>query len=244
MIDNPISIIVDAAGNQVGIILDGAVYRLQTETKVVSPVPLPTGAATETTLSAIVNSLGVKRITDPLPAGANEIGAVAQGAKGIGSNAWPVSLHNVSGTPVTITNDAGVERLEVQGKVSIVGALPPPGTNQTVINADTPLTVGSDDTDFIIPDGETFRLQSIIAGNEDPTKGASIEVIYDDGSEHLIERVYTAGQTIAVSYSDIAEARDGTPLVGSGTSNSIIVRRAKFTGSNIAIDAVVFGYTT
>jgi hypothetical protein len=102
--------------------------------------------------------------------------------------------------------------------------------------------VGSDDTTFLIPTGETFYLQSFTAGNEDPTKGAVTEVIYDDGSEHLIERVYTNGQTIQIGFPDLSTARDGTVMVGTGTE-TIIVRRAKYSGTNIAIDAEIRGYT-
>ena len=42
---------------------------------------------------------------------------------------------------------------------------------------------------------------------------------------------------------NINEARDGTPLVGNGTTFKIIVRREKLTASNIEIDAVVRGYS-
>jgi hypothetical protein len=154
-------------------------------------------------------------------------------------------LFDDAGNPVTITEDQGVFRLEIGGKVAVTGAAPPPATNAANIEADTPLTVGTDDTAFVIPDGETFHLQSIIAGNEDPTKGAKIEVIFDEnGTEKLVARIYIAGQTIAIGYNDVAVARDGTALLGNaGGTNQIIVRREKFSGSNIAIDAVVSGYT-
>jgi hypothetical protein len=151
-------------------------------------------------------------------------------------------LYDAAGVAVTITDDAGVNRLEISGKVQTVGAIPPPATSPTQINADTPLVVGTDDTTFVIPTGETFYLQSFTAGNEDPTKGAVTEVIYDDGSEHLIERVYTNGQTIQIGFPDLSTARDGTVMVGTGTE-TIIVRRVKYSGSNIAIDAEIRGYT-
>lgn len=196
----------------------------------------------DSVLDSIKDTDGVKKITDPLPAGTNEIGEVAQGTKAANADAWPIVQVDSSGNPATITLDAGVYRQEVVGKVTVVGAQPPPSTTPTQINADTPLTVGSHDTSFTIPNGETFFLQQMVAGNEDPTKGASVEVIFDDGAEHLIARVYTAGETVSIGFSDISEARDGTSLDGNG-SNTIIVRRAKFSGTNIAIDAVVTGYT-
>lgn len=200
--------------------------------------------ATETTMAAIKDTDGIKKITDgvQLNAGSAEIGAVAQGTKASPSNAWPVLITSSAGNPVTVSEDASIYRLEVQGKVQTIGAISPPSTNTARINADAPLTAGSHDTSFVIPNGETYHLQQITAGNEDPTKGAVFEIIYDDGTEHVIARVYTAGQTISVGYSDLVQARDGTPLTGNG-SNSIIVRRVKFAGSNIAMDCEVLGYT-
>ena len=153
-----------------------------------------------------------------------------------------VALHTTDGTPLSSTLDQGVQRLQIIGKVQVTGAITPPATTSVAIYGDNPLTVGTDDTTFTIPNGETFFLQEIVAGNEDPTKGATVEVLYDNGTEHLVARIYIAGTTLAVGYPDRDEARDGTAMVGNG-SHSIIVRRTKFSGTNIAIDAVVRGYT-
>jgi len=213
--------------------LDGKDYATQTT--------LATRAS-EATLASIKDTDGIKKITDELPAGTQEVGKVAQGTKGVGTNAWPVQLYDSAGNPATITNDAGVYRVEISGKVQTVGAIPPPATDPVRINADTPLSTGTHDTTFTIPSGDTFYLQSITAGNEDPTKGAVFEVIYDDGTEHLVERVYTNGQTITIGFPDLDSARDGTIMVGTGT-DTIIVRREKYSGSNIAMDAEVRGYT-
>ncbi len=152
-------------------------------------------------------------------------------------------LFDAAGNPVTVTNDAGVYRVEIQGKVQSIGAIPPPSTNAAQIDADTPLIVGSHDTTFSIPSGETFYLQQITAGNEDPTKGAVVTVLFDDGAEHVIARVFTNGESISIGYPDLKEARDGTALLGGAGTTDIIVRREKFSGSNIAIDAQVLGYT-
>ena len=53
-------------------------------------LPLPTGAATEATLASIKDTDGVKKITDPLPAGTNEIGKVAQGAAAVATAPWSI----------------------------------------------------------------------------------------------------------------------------------------------------------
>ena len=49
---SPASILYDDTGNPVGVVLDGSVYRLQVEAKIVGST-LPTGAATEATLAAL-----------------------------------------------------------------------------------------------------------------------------------------------------------------------------------------------
>lgn len=226
--------------------LDGKDFATETTQVALGVIlsAIETKVATETTLASIKDTDGIKKITDgvQLNAGTAEIGKVAQGTKAAGSAAWPTVLYDAAGNAVTVTEDAGVYRVEINGKVSVVGALPPPSTTAAIIYADTPLSVGTNDTAFVIPNGETFHLQNITCGNEDPTKGASVTVLFDDGTEHVIARVYLGGQTLTIGYSDIALARDGTALVGNGT-NEIIVRRAKFSGSNIAIDAVATGYT-
>lgn len=230
-------------------------------------LPLPAGAATETTLAtratettlaaakavldtidAVLDSIkdadGIKKITDQLPAGTNEIGKVGQGTAAALANGWPVIIIDENGNAYDSQLDAGVRRLEISGKVSVIGSVPPPSTNAAVINADTPLTVGTHDTEFIIPDTETYHLQEVVLGNEDPTKGAKVEVLYFDGTvEHLVARVYTAGFTTFIGYNDVIIARDGTPMTGDGSTKKIIVRRSKYSGSDIAIDAVVRAYT-
>lgn len=203
-----------------------------------------------TTIDAVLDSIkdtdGIKKITDELPAGTQEIGAVRQGTKAANTAAWPIKITNAGGDKVaTLTNDAGIIRQEIVGKVSVVGATAPPSTTAQEIFADIPLVVGTHDTTFTIPDGETFHLQNITAGNEDPSKGAVIEVIFDNGSEHVIERVYTNGSTVSISFNDVATARDGIALLGNGAGTSdIIVRRIKYAGTDIAIDAIVTGYTS
>lgn len=153
-------------------------------------------------------------------------------------------LYDAAGNAISSQDDAGTRRLEISGKVSVTGASPPPSTNAATILADTPLTVSTHDTVFTIPDGQTYYLQEVIAGNEDPTKGAVVEVIYFDGTEHIVGRTYIAGFTITEGFPNRGIARDGTPMVGNaGGTNTILVRRNKYAGSDLAIDAVVRGYT-
>lgn len=128
--------------------------------------------------------------------------------------------------------------------VRVVSTAPPAGVAATIIAADNPLTVGIHDTDFIIPNGQTFYLQQLVGGNEDHSKGASIEIIYYDGAvERVVHRDYYNGATHSTVFPDISEARDGTVMVGDGSTKLIRIRRAKFSGTNIAIDGEVYGYT-
>jgi hypothetical protein len=156
------------------------------------------------------------------------------------------TLYDDQGNALSVTLDGSVRRLEILGKVQVIGAVAPPATTSVAIVGDNPLSVASSDTAYVIPNGNTFRLQSLLAGNEDPTKGARVEVIFDNGGTlRTITRVYTAGSTVLYSYADVASSRDGTALVGNGAgTNRIILRRAKLAGSNIEIDTVVRGYVS
>ena len=206
---------------------------------------LVNSADIETILTAIRDSAGIKKITDQLPAGTNEIGKVKQGTKAALKDAWPTVLTDDDGNAFSSSLDVGVRRQEIAGKVSIVGASPPPATNSFSVFADTPLIVGSADSTFVIPTGETLHVQQMTAGNESPLKGSSVEIIYDEnGVEHLVIRIYLAGFSALYGFADVNAARDGTALVGNiGGTNKLIVRRLKFSGPDIAIDAYVSGYT-
>lgn len=87
--------------------------------KVTQPIsaaslPLPAGSATEATLASLKDTDGIKKITDPLPVGTNEIGAVAQGTKAVAADAWPTAIYDASGNAVGVLLDGVVYRLQVQ----------------------------------------------------------------------------------------------------------------------------------
>lgn len=69
-------------------------------------------------LDAIKDTAGIKKITDQLPAGTNEIGKVAQGTKGAGANAWPTVLYDVNGNAVAVDDQ---KRLKVNTGASFAG---------------------------------------------------------------------------------------------------------------------------
>ncbi|MEE9358890.1 MAG: hypothetical protein V3U85_00250 [Hyphomicrobium sp.] len=153
------------------------------------------------------------------------------------------------GTLISGVDASGVTRevsVDSAGNLGVAVVVPsaPAGAAEVFISADTPLVVGLHDTTFVIPNGETFHLQQLIVGNEDPTKGARVEIIYYDGAaEHMVMRSYIAGFTTSIPFPGIGDARDGTAMVGDGSTKTIIIRRAKLTGTDIEIDAVVRGYT-
>lgn len=191
--------------------------------------------ATEVTLASIKNTDGVKKINDSLPAGENIIGRFRL-VDGDGTNV------------VDVETDAadGKQRLAIVGKVSVSAPATPPSATPVTIAGDTPLSISTtQNTEYVIPDGETFTLSVVEAGAAgDPTeKGSKIEVIYDeDGTEKIIERIYITGQTVAV-YPDTSEARDGTSLVGNAAGTyKIILRRIRLSGTSQEVDAVVRGY--
>lgn len=161
----PATLIRDEDGNFVGLVLDGAVYRIQTETKITGTVPvsgpltntelraaavpvsnaslpLPSGAATETTLAAlnvnagdietiltaIRDSAGVKKITDALPAGTNNIGDVD-----VVSSVLPTGAATEATLSALNTNAGDIETIltairDTAGVKKITDALPA-GTN-------------------------------------------------------------------------------------------------------------------
>jgi hypothetical protein len=94
---------------------------------------LPTGAATETTLAAADTKLGtidgvldsikdtdgIKKITDELPAGTQEIGSIAQGTPAAAANAWPVVSYTSDGTATKIYTGGGERIPAAQSLVTV-----------------------------------------------------------------------------------------------------------------------------
>lgn len=63
---SPAAILIDEDGHQVGVVLDGAVYRLQQVGKLLNAAGSQINPATEDTLALIKNTDGIKKITDPV----------------------------------------------------------------------------------------------------------------------------------------------------------------------------------
>jgi hypothetical protein len=71
-----------------------------------------------TALNAIKDTDGIKKITDQLPAGTNEIGKVAQGTRAAAAGGWPAYLVDDSGHVVGVVLDGSVYRLQGDSKVA------------------------------------------------------------------------------------------------------------------------------
>ena len=248
-----------------------------------SSLPLPTGAATETTLSSADGKLttidsvlgsikdtdGIKKITDALPVGDNNIGRVkitdgtnvaglildgsiyrqqveVKQASGDYTNVRIADGDSSTLADVIQDSEDSVNRLQIKGKVSVSAPQPPSTATAVTLASDNPLDItGTEENDYTIPEGETFTLTSVIAGAEgDPTeKGSKIEVIYDqNGTETIIDRIYLTGQTVAI-YPDTSKDRSGNSLDGNaGGTNKIVLRRTRLSGSAQEVDAVLRGY--
>lgn len=178
--------LVDADGNVIQIIDDAGVKKLAvaarlhdgsafykattpSDTQPVSAtaLPLPAGAATETTLAAIKaktdnlpsdparegghlatldtvltairDTAGIKKITDQLPAGTNEIGKVAQGTKAVASAAWPFYMVDGSGNVIGVVLDGSIYRFqtEAQLQTKAKGTTPAGSPTSVAIDANT-----------------------------------------------------------------------------------------------------------
>ena len=112
------SYLVDDNGNLLKVTQDGSDYKIEVLGKLRNAAGTIVNPATEDTLVSIKNTDGVKKITDQLPAGTNEIGKVAQGTKAVGSAAWPTVLYDSTGNPVGVVLDGSVYRLETRTRLS------------------------------------------------------------------------------------------------------------------------------
>jgi len=266
---NPDCILYDDDGHPVGVVLDGSVYRLQTETKLAIGHGLATEAkqdtlATEETVSGIettANSIytELQQKTEPddlqkavLYDGSGLQLAVKDG-QFIDDHTQPAFLiaaheHNtkqIHTAEMVFDELDNIHRIAVTGKVQTVTPPPPVGVSQITVAADDPLEMtGIHDTEYTLTSGLVFHLQQMVVGAEgDPTeKGSKVEVYFDDGEEHIVERIYVTGFTQYGIYPDTNITRSGLPLEGNGTSKLIIRRSRMGASSAQEIDAVLRGF--
>jgi hypothetical protein len=197
---SPAVILYDSGGNAVGVAQDGAVYRLRGEFKVARASD---GAyinpATQETLVAIKDTDGVKKITDQLPAGTNEIGKVAQGTKAAAADAWPEYIVDSSGNVVGVVLDGAVYRLQTDSKVA-KGA-----SNLVHLDAvDTSTGRGRLKATLFSPDGDPIAFPSVSSSiKNDFVKNGTNTSLLVDGSTTPVEFAYPSDSTYDISLQEI-----------------------------------------
>ena len=195
--------VVDDAGNKVGIVLDGAIYRFQTQAKIARASD---GAlinpATQETLALIKDTDGIKKIVDPLAAGTNEIGKIAQGTRAAAAAGWPVYVVDASGNAVGVILDGAVYRFAINAKVGI-------GASALVHldSIDTDTGRGRLKTTLYTPDGDAVAFGSV-PPTPDSIRNAfaqngTADSLLVNGSSTPVVFSYDADSTYDVSLQEI-----------------------------------------
>ena len=163
------------------------------------------------------------------------------------------TLAGVASVPsVILDGDDSKWRVAIEGKVSVSPPEPPlTSGGRILVYADNPVIVPGNqarDTVFVIDDTKRLFIQQVIVGAEgDPTEsGSTIRLYYSpDGgtTELLIQKFYVGGQSYTITFPNLDETRDGTPIDGVATGQGqLIVRRERQGGGNQEIDATVICY--
>jgi len=160
-------ILYDVNGNPVGVTLDGAVYRLETEGKVLNSSGAQIDPATEAkleTVRALLASIkdtdGIKKITDGIQLQAS--------ANGFGS----VKLEDGSSTRKAYIDESF--RLAVSANVVV-----PPTSVAVNIQVVSNLNGTSDDV-YVIPNGKTLTVSRFAGGAEgNRNRGSVVSLYYD-----------------------------------------------------------------
>lgn len=124
----------------------------------------------------------------------------------------------------------------------------PPAATEVNIYADNPLELSNanspHDTERVIGNGKTFKLQRIIvgAGHDPSEKGTEVELIYKDATEHVVARFFAENATYELGFGDLPKARDATVMAGNGSTFKFIVRRTRLSSAGQKVDVHVQGY--
>lgn len=226
----------------------------------IDPATQATVAAVQSALEAIRDTAGVKKITDALPTGDNWLGRIKLGD---GTHLVAVatdadSLAAAYGVPILARDAGGLARFilcEDDGKVRVASQppSPPPGTTEFVLaQPEANLEVGPfprfhETVSAAVGNNVELYLQSFTAGAAgDPSeKGSKVEIYWREGAgptDHLISRIYLSGQTVVQTLPDVHKARDGTAMIGDGTTTKLVLRRERISWSAQEIDGEIRGY--
>jgi hypothetical protein len=179
---SPVALLVDEVGNKVGIVLDGAIYRLQGQSKIarasdgahINPATeetLSTADGRLTTIDSVLDSIkdtdGIKKITDPLPAGTNNIGdvdvvssALPQGAATEATLATRATASaQTDGTQKTQVVDSTGDGLEIDGSGR--------AAIQDQPNMDVALSTRATEATLLAADGRLTTIDSVLDSIKD-----------------------------------------------------------------------------
>lgn len=151
-------------------------------------------------LDSIKDTDGIKKITDQLPAGANEIGKVAQGTKAAAADAWPTVLYDASGNPVSVMLDGAVYR--IRGESLLVGKAAGVGANKEVSVIDDPDVAATKrlQVEMAVKPGSvigtTVAAPSAKSAIAAPLLNAASDNMVVDGSVAPVDFLYTAHATL------------------------------------------------
>ena len=193
-------VLYDATGNAVGVFLDGAVYRIRAESKIVRASDgAQINPSREETLVSIKDTDGIKKIQDGLPTGTNEIGLVGQGTKAAAADAWPFYVVDNTGNVVGVVLDDTVYRFQTDSKIA-------KGASSLVhLDAiDTTTGMGRLKATIYTPDGDpvAFGATSSSLKNDYVKNGGSSNLLVD-GSTTPVVFTYLADSTYDVSLQEI-----------------------------------------
>lgn len=202
MADGTARVLVDSSGNVVKVTQDGSDFKVEVLGKLRNVAGTIVNPSTEDTLAAIKNTDGVKKITDQLPAGTNEIGAVAQGTKAAGADGWPTVLYDSAGHAVGVVLDGSVYRIQADAKIA-KGA----SALVTLDAIDTDTGQGRLKSTLYTPDGDPVAFGSV-APNPESIKNSfvlngSSPSLLVDGSTTPVEFTYDADSTHDISIQEI-----------------------------------------
>jgi len=179
---SPVALLVDEVGNKVGIVLDGAIYRLQGQSKIarasdgahINPATeetLSTADGRLTTIDSVLDSIkdtdGIKKITDPLPAGTNNIGDVD-----VVSSALPQGAATEATLATRATASAQTDGTQKAQVVDSTGdGLEIDGSGRAAIqnqpNMDVALSTRATEATLLAADGRLTTIDSVLDSIKD-----------------------------------------------------------------------------
>ena len=139
-------------------------------------------------------------------------------------------------------------------KVSNQPPLPPAGATAFTLAVDegdleisAPPAYQEEESAFI-GNGLNLFLQTFFSGAAcDPNeRGSRVDLLWREGggpTDHIISRMYIAGQSLSFTLPDVNAARDGTQMTGDGTTTKLVIRRYRLSNPASEVDVEVRGYT-